>query len=83
VNHESLGGFFKVDPVFAGTVPIQSTVGATNCSKSVGMLFKKISRKNIEFAQDLDLERSGQLGDFCRAGRGEDDLKRGHKGRKS
>ena len=57
MNHESLGCFFKVDPVFAGTVPIQSTVGATNRSKPVGMLLKEIGGEDIEFAQDFNLKR--------------------------
>jgi hypothetical protein len=59
VNHESLGRFFKVDPVFAGAVSVQSTVGTTDCSKPVGMLLKEIGGEDVEFAQDFDLERGG------------------------
>ena len=59
VDHESLGCFFKVDPVFAGAVPVQSAVGATDRSKPVGMFFKEIGGEDVEFPQDLDLKRSG------------------------
>ncbi len=78
MDHETLGGFFKVDAVFAGAVPVQGAVGATDRSKAVGVLFKKIGGEDVELAQNLDLQGGGQLGDFCGAGGGEDDLKRGH-----
>lgn len=50
VDHEAFGCFFKVDPVFAGAVPVQSTVGATNCSEPVGVLLKEIGGEDVEFA---------------------------------
>ena len=58
VDHEAFGRFLKVDPVFAGAVPVQNTVWATDRSKPVGMLFKEIGGEDVKFAKDLDLERS-------------------------
>ena len=59
MDHESFGCFFKVNSVFAGAVPVQSAVRATDCSKPVGMLFKEIGGEDVKFAKDLDLKRGG------------------------
>ena len=59
VDHEAFGCFFKVDPVFAGAVPVQSAVGATDRSKPIGVLLEEIGGEDVEFAQDFDLERGG------------------------
>jgi len=42
------------------------------------MFFEKVGGEDVEFAEDFDLKRGRELGDFGGAGRGEDDLEGGH-----
>lgn len=78
MDDETFRSFFKVDAVFTCTVAEESAVGAANRAEAVRMLFEKVSGKDIEFSEDLDLERGGQLSDFGGAGGSEDDLEGGH-----
>jgi len=78
MDDESFGGFFEVNTVLSSTVAKESAVGAANRAEAVRMLFEKVSGKDIEFSEDLDLERGGQLSDFGGAGGTEDDLEGGH-----
>ena len=78
VDDEAGFGFFEVNPVFARAVAVEGAVGAANDPEAVGMFFEKIGGEDVEFAEDLDLKRGGELGDFGRTGGGEDDLESGH-----
>jgi len=71
-------GFFEIDAVFPSAIAVEGAVGPTDDAEAVGMFFEKVGGKDVEFAEDLDLKRSRELGNFGRTGGGEDDLKGSH-----
>ena len=71
-------GFFEIDAVFPRAIAVEGAVGPADDAETVGMFFEKVGGEDVEFAEDLDLKRGGELGDFGRTGGGEDDLKSGH-----
>ena len=71
-------GFFEIDAVFPSAIAVEGAVGPADDAKTVGMFFEKVGGEDVEFTEDLDLKRGGELGDFGRTGGGEDDLKSGH-----
>ncbi len=71
-------GFFEIDAVFPSAIAVEDAVGPADDTETVGMFFEKIGGEDVEFAEDLDLKRCRELGDFGRTGGGEDDLKSGH-----
>ena len=71
-------GFFEIDAVFPRAIAVEGAVGPADDTETVGMFFEKVGGEDVEFAEDLDLKRGGELGDFGRTGGGEDDLKSGH-----
>ena len=71
-------GFFEIDAVFPSAIAVEGAVGPADDAETVGMFFEKVGGEDVEFAEDLDLKRGRELGDFGRTGGGEDDLKSGH-----
>ena len=71
-------GFFEIDAVFTRAIAVEGAVGPADDAETVGMFFEKVGGEDVEFTEDLDLKRGGELGDFGRTGGGEDDLKSGH-----
>ena len=71
-------GFFEIDAVFPRAIAVEGAVGPTDDAETVGMFFEKVGGKDVEFAEDLDLKRGRELGNFGRTGGGEDDLEGGH-----
>ncbi len=71
-------GFFEIDAIFPSAIAVEGAVGPADDAETVGMFFEKVGGKNVEFAEDLDLKRGRELGNFGRTGGGEDDLKGGH-----
>ena len=71
-------GFFEIDAVFTRAIAVEGAVGPADDAETVRMFFEKVGGEDVEFAEDLDLKRGGELGDFGRTGGGEDDLKSGH-----
>ena len=71
-------GFFEIDAVFTRAIAVEGAVGPADDAETVGMFFEKVGGEDVEFAEYLDLKRGGELGDFGRTGRGEDDLEGGH-----
>ena len=71
-------GFFEIDAVFPSAIAVEGAIRATDNAKTVGMFFEKVGGEDVEFAEDLDLKRGRELGDFGRTGGGEDDLESGH-----
>ena len=79
---DEAGGFLlEVDAVVPSPVAVEGAVGAPHRAETVGVAGEEIGGEDVEFPQDLDLERGGQLADFRGAGRGENDLE-GRHGRK-
>ena len=78
MDDEARLGFFEIDAVFPGAIAVEGAVGPADDAETVGMFFEKVGGEDVEFTEDLDLKRGGELGDFGRTGGGEDDLKSGH-----
>lgn len=78
VNDKPGLGFLEIDAVFAGAITVEGAVGPADDAKTVGMFFEKVGGEDVEFAEDLDLKRGRELGDFGRTCGGEDDLESGH-----
>ena len=68
----------KIDAVVARAVTVEGTVGPANRAEAIGMTGQEVRGQDIELAQNLDLERGGELTDLRGAGRGENDLKSRH-----
>ena len=71
-------GFFEIDAVFPSAIAVEGAVGPADDAETVGMFFEKVGGEDVEFAEDLNLKRGRELGDFGGTGGGEDDLKGGH-----
>ena len=71
-------GFFEIDAVFTRAIAVEGAVGPADDAETVGMFFEKVGGEDVEFAEDLDLKRGRELGDFGGTGGGEDDLEGGH-----
>ena len=71
-------GFFEIDAVFPSAIAVEGAVGPADDAETVGMFFEKVGGEDVEFAEDLDLKRGRELGDFGGTGGGEDDLEGGH-----
>ena len=71
-------GFFEIDAVFPSAIAVEGAVGPADDAETVGMFFEKVGGEDVEFAEDFDLKRGREPGDFGRTGGGEDDLKGGH-----
>jgi len=50
-------GFFEIDAVFPGAIAVEGAVGPADDTETVGMFFEKVGGEDVEFAEDLDLER--------------------------
>ena len=78
MNDKARLGFFEIDAVFPRAIAVEGAVGPADDAETVGMFFEKVGGEDVEFAEDLDLKRGRELGDFGGTGGGEDDLESGH-----
>ena len=76
---DQAGGFLlEVDPIVPSSVSVKSTIRALYRAEAVGMTGKKVRGKDIELAEDLHLQGSGELADLRGAGWAENDLEGRH-----
>ena len=78
VDDQARFGFLEIDAVFPSAIAVEGAVGPADYAETIGMFFEKVGGEDVEFAEDLDLKRGRELGDFGRTGGGEDNLKGGH-----
>jgi len=78
VNDKAGLGFFEIDAVFPSAIAVEGAVGPADDTETIGMFFEEVGGEDVEFAEDLDLKRGRELGNFGGTGGGEDDLKGGH-----
>ncbi len=71
----------KINPVVLGAVTVQIALLAMELAEFIGIGLVEVLGQEIEFAENLQLQHLGQLGDFGGAAVVEDDLEHGGKGR--
>ena len=57
MDDKAFVGFFKIDSVISRTVSVEGAVRAADGPEPIGVFVEKIGGEDIEFTEDLDLER--------------------------
>jgi hypothetical protein len=77
VNEQSRLDALEINPVFLGAIAIQMALLAFELAEFFGVGLVEVLGKEVEFAEDLQLEQLGQMGQFAGAAVVEDDLEHG------
>jgi hypothetical protein len=79
MDEEAGVGALEVDAIFLGAITVKIPFLSLELSEFLGVSLVEVLREEVEFAQDLELEQLGQLGELGGATVVEDDLK--HEGK--
>ncbi len=77
MDEEACLGALEINPVFLGTIAVQVALFAVELAEFFGISLVEVLRQEVEFAEDLQLEELGQVGQFAGAAVVKDDLKHG------
>ena len=71
----------EIDAVVPSPVAVKGAVWPLDGPEAVGVTGEKVGGQDVELAENFHLEGSRKLADLGGTGRGENDLKGGHRGK--